>query len=111
LASEVGQLVDEAFHDESVLRWPDRAPEPQGHAEVLVHPLDPDVRDVVGMVADVSIGRGVGPGGRGHELTRLAVSALGTSSSIQARWTECSFWADTPSIVVTFLPTTAETGV
>ena len=51
LARGVRHLVHEALDDEPVLRGTDRAPEAEGDPVVLLHPLHPHVRNVVGHVA------------------------------------------------------------
>src|SRR6266850_4898292 len=57
--SGVPQLVDERLGDEPVLRGADGPPEADRHAEVLLHPFDADVRDVVGMIARALDGGGI----------------------------------------------------
>ena len=50
LAGRVGQLVDEALHEEGVLGVPRRAPRPKRHVGVLQDAFDPQVGDLVGLV-------------------------------------------------------------
>ena len=88
-------------------------------AVILGRPMDgpadaeigPAPADVAGhAVVDVGVGRsGVLPeqDGRGHDLPRLAVAALGHVFSIQACWSGRRISSASPSIVVTSLPARA----
>src|SRR5207244_11676057 len=66
--SSAAQRVDEALDDEAVLRGAHRTPEPERNAELLVHVLDAEVRDVVWHIADGSHGGSVDRIGLFHPL-------------------------------------------